>query len=314
MRICVIGAGGVGSVFGGLAAHAGEEVSFLARGPSLEALRARGLRVHGPFGVRESRPFASGSAAEIAARGPVDAVLVAVKAWQVREVAPSLGPLVGAGTVVVPLQNGVEAAEHLAAALGEGPVAGGLCHVFAWTEEPGVARTTGKPLRITVGERAGGSSPRLERLAAALRRGGIEVVVAEDIAAALWEKFLFIDPFGSVGAVTRSPVGAFRSLPESRALLVEAIEEVAALARARGARIHPEAVARTLAFLDGLPAEATASMQRDVAAGRPSEVEDQTGAVVRLAAPSQVPTPAHRFLYAALLPQERAARGSGAVR
>ncbi|HVP67732.1 MAG TPA: 2-dehydropantoate 2-reductase [Anaeromyxobacteraceae bacterium] len=310
MRICFVGAGGVGLVFGGLAAHGHEDVSFLARGRALEALRSRGLRVHGPFGLRESRPFASDSPAELAARGPFDAVVVAVKAWQVRELAPTLRPLVGDGTVVVPLENGVEAAEQLAAALGEGPVAGGLCHVFAWTEEPGTARTTGTPLRITLGERGGGTSPRLQRLAEALRRGGIEVVVADDVQAALWEKFLFIDPFGSVGAVTRSPVGAFRSLPESRALLVAALEEVAALALARGARIHPEAVARTLARLDELPAEATASMQRDVAAGRPSELEDQTGAVVRLAAAAGVPAPVHRFLLAALLPQERAARAA----
>jgi 2-dehydropantoate 2-reductase len=185
---------------------------------------------------------------------------------------------------------------------------GGLCHVFGWTEEPGVARTTGNPLRITVGERAGGESPRLERLAAALRKGGIEVVVADDVEAALWEKFLFIDPFGSVGAVTRMPLGAFRSIPESRALLASALEEVAALALARGAHIQRDAVARTLAKLDELPEEATASMQRDVAAGRPSELLDQTGAVVRLGEASRVPTPVHRFLLAALLPQERRAR------
>jgi len=308
MRIAVAGAGGVGAVFGGLLAHAGVEVSFLARGRTLEAIRARGLRVQGPFGLKESRPFASDSPAELAARGPVDAVLVAVKAGQVKDLAPTLSPLVGEDTVVVPLQNGVEAASHLSAALGDRPVVGGLCQVFAWIEEPGLARTTGKPLAITLGERRGGKSPRLERLATELRRGGIEVVVTEDVEAALWEKFLFIDPFGSVGAVTRSPLGALRSVPETRALLVSALEEVAALARAGGARLRADAVAATLARLDSLPPESTASMQRDVMAGRPSELYDQTGAVVRLGEARGVATPTHRLLLAALLPQEREAR------
>lgn len=308
MRIAVVGAGGVGGVFGGVLAHAGLEVSFLVRGRVLEAIRSRGLKVEGPFGSRESRPFASDDVRELAARGPFDAVLVAVKAGQVSELAPTLAPLVSGATVVLPLQNGVEAADHLAAALGDRPVVGGICHVFAWTEEPGVARTSGQLMSITMGERSGGKSPRLERLAGELRRGGLEVVVSEDVEAALWEKFLFIDPFGSVGAVTRSPLGALRSIPESRALLVSALGEVAAVARARGVRIREDAVAATLARLDSLPPESTASMQRDITAGRPSELNDQTAAVVRLGEACGVATPAHRFLLAALLPQERAAR------
>lgn len=308
MRITVVGAGAVGSVFGGLLAHAGEDVSFLARGQSLEAIRSRGLRVLGPFGVRETRPLTSDAVTEIAARGPADAILVAVKAWQVNEVASSLRPLVGEDTVVVPLQNGVEAAGRLAAALGERPVVGGLCQLFAWMEGPGVARTTGSPLRITVGERRGGSSPRLERLAAVLRKAQIEAIIADDVEAALWEKLLFVEPFGSVGAVTRSPVGALRSVAESRALLASAVAEIVDVARAHGVRMTEDAASRTLARLDELPAEATASMQRDIAGGRASELEDQTGAVVRLGGACGVETPAHRFLLAALLPQERAAR------
>ena len=304
----MVGAGGVGAVFGGLIAHGGHEVSFLARGRNLEAIRSAGLRVLGPSFARESRPFATDDPAELSGRGPFDAVLVAVKAWQVKDLAPSLRPLVGPATVVVPLENGVEAADHLAAALGEGPVAGGLCHVFAWLEEPGVARTSGSPMRITVGERRGGGSARLERLAGAVREGGIEAVIAADVEAALWEKFLFIDPFGGVGAATRAPLGVLRSVPECRSMLVAAMEEVALLARARSVRIAPDAVARTLAQLDRLPAEATASMQRDVVQGRPSELHDQPGAVVRLAHASSVPAPVHRFLYAALLPQELEAR------
>jgi 2-dehydropantoate 2-reductase len=307
MRIAMVGAGGVGGVFGGLLARSGQEVSFLARGRTLEAVRDRGLRVSLASETFEVRPAAAGDAAAI---GPVDAVLVAVKSWQVREVAPSLGPLLGAGTVVVPLQNGVTAAEELAAALGDGPVAGGLCWVLAWQEAPGAVRSTGAPLRVLLGERAGGPAPRLEPLAAALRAAGIDAAVTPDVQGALWEKFMFIDPLGSVGAVTRAAVGVVRSLPETRALLAAAVAEVERLARARGVDLPADAVARTLARVDALPPDGTASMQRDVLAGRRSELDEQTGAVVALAEAAGVPVPVHRVLLAALLPQERLARGA----
>ena len=311
MRIAIVGAGGVGGVFGGLLARAGHDVSFVARGANLEAIRAQGLRVHGPWGTFVVGPEVSEEPAGLARGSPFDAVLVCVKAGQVREVAAALRPLVGEGTVVVPLQNGVEAAEALSAELGAGRVAGGLCHVFAWREGPGEVRTTGTPLQITLGELKGPVTPRLTRLAEAIRGSGAGAVLADDVVAAAWEKFLFIDPFGSVGAVTRAPIGVMRSEPRTRALLVAAVEEVDALARARGVALAADAVARTLARYDELPAEATASMQRDVAAGRPSELHEQTGAVVRLGEAAGANVPVHRFLYAALLPQEAAARRAG---
>jgi 2-dehydropantoate 2-reductase len=313
MRIAVVGAGAVGGVFGGLLAHAGHEVAFVARGEHLEAIRAGGLKVHGPWGTHLVHPRAAAEPAALAAAGPFDAVLVCVKAGQVAEIAPSLRALVGEGTVVIPLQNWVEAAGVLSGVLGAERVAGGLCHVFAWREGPGEVRTTGAPLQVTIGEIGRPPGPRLARLAEAIRESGAGAVLAADVEAAAWEKFLFIDPFGSVGAVTRAPLGVTRSEPRTRALLVAAVEEVAAVARARGVALPGDAVARTLARYDELPAEATASMQRDVAAGRPSELHEQTGAVVRLGEGAGAAVPVHRLLYAALLPQEAAARrvGSG---
>ncbi len=181
--------------------------------------------------------------------------------------------------------------------------------VLSWIEAPGAIHHVGFAPRITVGPRAPGQGARLEALAAALAAAGAEAKVTDDVERATWEKFLLIEPWGAVAAVSRAPAGAVRAVPETRALHVRAMEELAALARARGIAIAPDAVARTLAFLDGVPPEATASMQRDLGAGRPSELDDQTGAVVRLARESGVPVPVHEFLYAALLPQERAARG-----
>ncbi len=224
--------------------------------------------------------------------------------------APRLAPLVRAGSVVVPMQNGVEAAGHLAAALGGGPVLGGLCYVFAWIESPGIIRHVGAAPRVTIGERAGGVTQRVERFCATLRRAGADVTASQDVEAATWEKFLFIDPFGAVATATRSPAGAFRNVPEARAVLAAAMREVDAVARARGVRMRDGAVDRALAIIDGLPADGTASMQRDILGGRRSELLEQAGAVVRIGRASGVPTPVHDVLFGCLLPQELAARAA----
>jgi 2-dehydropantoate 2-reductase len=309
MRIVVVGAGGVGGLLAGLLARAGSDVALVARGAHGEAIRAHGLHLDSPLG-RFTAPLPVTE--DPATLGPADAVLVAVKAWQVAGIAPALAPLVAAGGVAVPLQNGVEAAGRLAAALGEARVAGGLIAVLSWIEGPGAVKHAGGPPRVKLGERgprAGTASPRLEGLAAALRAAGAEVEVVADVERAAWEKYLLIEPWGTVSAAARAPMGVVRSSPETRALLVALQEELARVGRARGVALPADVVARTMAYLDGVPHEATASMQRDLGAGRPSELADQTGAVIRLAREVGVPVPLHEALYAALLPQERAARG-----
>jgi 2-dehydropantoate 2-reductase len=310
MRIAIVGAGGVGGLLAGLLARAGTEVLLVARGAALKAVRAGGLEVDSPLGRFTARVGAASD--DPGALGAADAVLVAVKAWQVEGIAPDLRPLLAGGGFAVPLQNGVEAAGRLAAALGEERVVGGLTHVLAWTEGPGRIRHVGPVPRVTLGERGGrGGRPsaRVEALAGSLRAAGVEVRVADDVEAATWEKFLLIEPWGSVAAAARAPIGPLRTAPETRALLGAAMEEGVALARARGVSLPAGVKASTLAWLDGLPPEATASMQRDIGAGRPSELLDQTGAVVRLARAAGVPAPVHEALLALLLPQERAARG-----
>jgi 2-dehydropantoate 2-reductase len=284
-------------------------VSVVARGAQLVAIRARGLQVSSPLGDFTQR-VATG--ADPGALAPADAVLVAVKAWQLAEVAPTLAPLLSGGGVAVPLQNGVEAADRLAAALGSERVAGGIVNVLAWIEGPGVIRHLGGVPRIVVGElgdRASAPSARLEALAAALSHAGAEAKLSTDMERVSWEKFLLIEPWGAISAVARAPLGVVRGIPETRALLVTAMEELATLARARGVRLAPDATGSALALLDGVTPEATASMQRDIGAGRPSELEDQTGAVVRLARVARLAVPVHEVLLAALLPQEAAARG-----
>ncbi|HUG53961.1 MAG TPA: 2-dehydropantoate 2-reductase [Vicinamibacteria bacterium] len=311
MRIAVFGAGGVGGYFGGRLAQAGHSVAFVARGPHLDALRRDGLAVESVAGDFAVRPVeAAGDPREV---GPVDAVLVCVKAWQVREAASAVGPLLGPSTFAVPLQNGVEAADELAEAIGPVRVVPGLCRILSYVSAPGWIRHAGVVPRVEFGERDGRATTRVAALRSAFQAAhGVSVAVPGDITAALWDKFLFIAPVSAVGAVTRAAAGELRTVPETRALLEQAVRETWTVGRARGVALREDAVARTLAFVDGLPAQGTASMQRDIMEGRPSELEYQIGAVVRLAAQVGVPVPASTFLYASLLPAERRARaGAG---
>lgn len=307
MQIAIFGAGAVGSYFGGRLAQAGEDVSFIARGERLQALRERGLRVDSIKGDFVVQPAPATD--DPATVGPVDVVLVGVKAWQVPEAAQAMRPLVGPETVVVPLENGVEAPDQLAAVLGREHVAGGLCRIVSMVMGPGHVRHAGMEPYIAFGELDNRPSERLERLRQAFARAiGVTAEIPPDIHAALWEKFLFIASLSGVGAVTRAPVGVIRSLPETRVMLNLALREIAAVARARGIALPDSALDRTLALIDGLPPDATASMQRDIMAGRPSELESQNGAVVRLGREAGVETPLNAFIYHSLLPQETSAR------
>ncbi len=308
MRVAVLGTGAVGGYFGGRLAEAGEEVAFLARGPTLAALRTRGLRLESPEGdLHLTAVHATDRPEEV---GPVDLVLVTTKAWQVTEAARAAGPLLGQGTALLPLQNGVEAPEQIAEVVGAERVLVGLCRIISYVTEPGVIRHHGVRPSIHLGERDNARSARVLRVAEALDRApGMDAKVPSDIQVALWRKFVFIAPVSAVGAVARAPLGVLRTVPETRRLVEEAMEEVCRVARARGVALAPETAAQTAAFLDALPPDGTTSMQRDLIEGRPSELEAQVGAVVRLGDAAGVPTPVHRMLYAALLPLEGRSRG-----
>lgn len=308
MRIAVFGTGAVGGYFGGRLAQAGEEVIFITRGEHLQALRSHGLRVDsvkGDFVVQPAQ--ATDDPAQV---GVVDVVLVGVKAWQVPEAAQAMRPLVGPDTCVVPLQNGVEAPVQLAGELGTQHVLGGLCKIISFIAGPGYIRHAGIEPYVAFGELDNRPSQRAGRLRQAFARAvGVTVEIAPDIQVAMWEKFLFIASFGGVGAVSRAPAGMLRSVPETRQLLEQAMHEIFALARARKIALPEDIVGQTMAVVDGLPPEGTASMQRDIMEGRPSELASQNGAVMRLGQEVEVATPLHSFIYHSLLPLELRARG-----
>ena len=300
MRIAVFGTGGVGGYFGGLLAHGGHEVTFIARGQQLRAIRENGLQVksvNGDFHVRPAQ--ATDDPAQV---GPVDYVVVAVKHYHLDQAAPAMRPLVGAETTVVPLLNGVDAHERLIPALGAGAVVGGLCSLVSLVEAPGVIRQETKLRQVVVGELDRSRSERVERLVQAWAETGAEAIHAEDIHAALWTKLLFIASFGGVGSLARCNMGEMLGAPETRALFIESMKEVEAVARAGGVGLAPDAVAKALAMAEGFEPNATTSMQRDVADGKPFELEAFSGTVIRMGEAAGVPTPVHRHFYALLRP------------
>jgi len=308
MRIAILGAGAVGSYFGGRLALAGEEVSWFARGATLAALRERGLRVESLQGDFVLPPQRASDRSDDFER--MDAVVLGVKAWQVAEVGPLVRSWLAPTGIVLPLQNGVDAVPELARALGPEPVVGGVCRIVCEVVAPARVRHFGAVPSVDLGPwpqgdaqsaaRVARQRERCRALADAFVRAGVEARVRDDIRPALWEKFLFIAAVGTVGAASDRTLGELRAEAETRALLERAMQEVAALARASGVELAPDVVARNLAFVDRLPAESTASMQRDIRAARPSELEAQTGAVVRLGRELGVATPVHARLYAEL--------------
>lgn len=307
MRFAVFGTGGVGGYFGGRLAQAGNDVVFIARGDHLRAIQTVGLRVDSIMGDFVIHPtHATDNPAWV---GQVDVVLVAVKAWQVSEAAQVILPMVSKDTLVVPLQNGVDAPSQLVAVLGVGHVVGGLCQISAFVAAPGHIRHVGIDPLIAFGELDSKASDRLELLRQTFLAAGVRAETPADIHIALWEKFLFIAAISGVCAVTRAPVGTVRSVPESRYMLEQAMHEIVATAHARGVHLPEDAVARRMAFVDGLAPAVVPSMVRDILEGRPSELGSQSGAVVRIGLESGVPTPVHAFLYHSLLPQELRARG-----
>ncbi|HYX28939.1 MAG TPA: 2-dehydropantoate 2-reductase, partial [Pyrinomonadaceae bacterium] len=296
-----------GGYFGGRLALAGTDVTFIARGEHLRALRSTGLRVDGIKGDFTISPVrVTDDPAQVS---NVDVVILGVKAWQIGEAAHGIRSMIGPSTFVLPLQNGVEAFDELSAVLGKKHVLGGLCKIVSYLVEPGHIRHAGFEPFVAFGEWDNHSSDRVEALRETFARAGVQAKVPPDIQAAVWNKFLFISGFSGVGAVTRAPAGVLRSLPQTRSLMERSMLEIAQVAEARGIRLPSDAVNQALASLDSLPEKAMSSMQRDIMAHRPSELESQNGAVVRLGREAGIETPVNTFIYDSLLPREKQARG-----
>ncbi len=297
MRIVVLGVGGVGGPIGAALAVAGHDVTLIARGAHLDAIRRNGLRIEGAKDLLAHPVRATDTPASV---GPVDAVLLAVKAWAVEEAGALIRPLLQDGTAVIALQNDVEAEDRLAQVIGAKHVMGGIAEISAAIHAPGVIRQVSDYARIRFGEMNGSDSPRGRALDAAFRSAGVESEFTQTIEQTIWTKFLMLASVSGLTSVSRGTFGAVRSDPETRSLLRAAVEEVAAVGMAKGVALPADGVERTMAWIDTLPAKGRASMAVDLERGNRLELPWLSGAVVRLGHEFGVPTPVHGFICAVL--------------
>jgi 2-dehydropantoate 2-reductase len=306
MRIAVMGAGGVGGYFGAQLARAGHEVAFVARGRHLAALREHGLTVESAVGpVQSMAVVATDSPAGLA---PVDVVMFCVKLWDVEAAAAALAPLLAAGGVAIPFQNGVESHEMLKRVLGAEQVAGGVAQIGAVIRAPGVIGHTGTMAKLRVGAFGGGPQARLREFVAAGKAAGIDIEYVDDIRRALWEKFVFLVAMSGATALARQPIGVVRADADLRAVLDASMRETVAVAATQGVGFDEQFVDRQMAFVDNLPAEMRTSMLNDLVAGNRLEAPWLAGAVARMAAAAGVPAPVNATIYAALKPYLGGAR------
>ncbi len=302
MKFAIMGTGGIGGYYGGLLSRSGHDVTFIARGAHLQAICEKGLiikSVHGDFNVFPAQATANPSDAGIA-----DVIIFATKTYQTDEAAVLIKPMIGPNTVVISFQNGIDSADRIGAVVGMEHMLGGATWCSVALEAPGVIGQYSQFRRIALGEFNGQKTSRLQAIYDAFNAAGFTMEMSENIRKVLWTKFVFIAPVMLMGSLTRMTFGGYRHVPEARAVLAEAINEVAALAKASGVALDTDVSDKTLAFIDSGEPGIKPSMQRDVESGRPSELESMIGVAVRLGIKYNVPTPVLSFAYAMLKPRE----------
>ena len=292
MRIAVMGSGGLGGYFGALLARGGSEVSFIARGAHLEAMKEGGLRVEGgpdPFYLEHVR--VTDDPSDI---GPVDLVMVCVKLWDIETALDQLRPLVGPETTMVSFQNGVLKDASLRAAYGDAVLIGGVAYVATTMSQPGTITRIGPLERLIFGEFDGRRSSRTEAFYSACVAGGINAELSMDIRRETWEKFVFLTGLSATTSTMRVPIGPIRENPQSRALLLDLMREVVAVGRAHGVALREDYAEQRLDFIDGVSPDMTSSMHHDLERGHRLEVPWLSGGVVKLGREVGVETPLNR--------------------
>lgn len=298
MRFIIIGAGGIGAYFGGELARAGHDVTMFARGAHLDALRKNGLTLRGPEGEAVVRV---GATNEISELPDADVAVMAVKSYSLAEVIPVARAAAIRGADVVPLLNGVTAADELiAGGVPRSKVLGGLARISAVRTAPGVVERRSGFQSIVVGELGGGQSERASAIATALRDAGIDARTSESIDVELWQKYVFITALAAVCGLARTSIGPVREAPGGRRLIERAVSEVVAVARARGIALPDDEVPRICANIETLPEGMKPSFLLDVESGGPTELDTLSGAVARFAAAAGIECPVHETATAAL--------------
>ena len=300
MRIAVVGAGGVGGGFGAALAKAGADVTFIARGAHLAAMKSQGLKIQGGRGETHLVPTkATDNPAEM---GPVDIVLFCVKLWDVESAGEAIKPLVGPNTAVIPLQNGIDAPERLLPILGPQAVMGGVAQISASIVEPGVIRQVGTFMRMLFGELDGSRSSRGEALLAMCKKAGFDATLSDQIVTELWMKFILLATNASLIALVRQPLGKLREDADLRPIMMAAFQETIDIGRAKGVTLPADALAKILDFVGHAPPAMKASMALDLERGNRLELPWLGGKVVELGRQLKIPTPVHGVMYAVLKP------------
>jgi len=302
MKIAIMGTGGVGGYYGALLARAGQDVTFIARGEHLKAIRQGGLRiksVNGDFTI--SPAAATDNPADI---GVADLIIFATKTYQTEEAAGLISPMIGADTMILPLQNGVDSAERIGAIAGMSHMLAATTWIYAAVEAPGIIGHYSKFSRIAVGEIDGSDTARVQAVFQTLNTSGATIELSSEIQKKIWTKFVFISAISAVGCLTHVTIGEFRNVPETRTILAEAVAEVSAVGKSRGVELDNDILDSTMKFVDAGSPEMKPSMQRDFEAGRVSELESMIGVIPRFGREGNVPTPVMDFAYAMLKPAE----------
>jgi 2-dehydropantoate 2-reductase len=304
MRFAIVGSGAVGGYYGAKLWQAGHDVTFVARGRHLEAIRRTGLQIKSPLGDFVAR---GGAVEDTSAAGPVDCVVLATKAYDNDTALPKLVPLAGAGGTVLTLQNGVDSIDECAATVGRGAVIGGSAYIAAAVEAPGLIVQTGTHTRLVFGEvfdTGSGVSPRVAAIRDALAATGVEVEAVADARIPLWEKFIYLAPFAAFTGAARLPIGGIWKFPHVREMFYDACREVERVARAEGVTVPADRITRIERYMAALPPSTRSSLLIDLQQGKRIEVEALQGAVVRRGRKAGVPTPIVAALYAVLKPYE----------
>ncbi len=299
MKIAMMGSGGVGGFFGGRLAKAGHDVTFVARGSHLAAMREHGLTIENePQGnIHVPKVHVTEDPASI---GPVDLVILSVKLWDTDSAAQQVKTIVGPRTAVLSLQNGVVKDDIMRRVFGDAAVMGGVCYVASHISKPGTIHQTGTMQRIVVGEYDGRKSKRAEELHAALTSSGVTAELSGDVRRSIWEKYVFLVGLSATTTTMKKTLGPIRSNPQTRAFLHDVIREVVAVGRAHGVALPADFADNRMAFGDTLPADMTSSMHHDLEKGNRLEVEWLSGGVVKLGAEKGIPTPCNRAVCAIL--------------
>lgn len=304
MRFAILGSGAVGGFYGAKLWQAGHDVTFIARGKHLDAIRRNGLEIKSPLGDFVARAAAVEDTLTI---GRVDCVFVATKAYDNASALPRLSPLAGNGSVVLTLQNGVDSIDECAAVVGRDAVIGGAAYIAAAVEAPGLIVQTGTHTRIVFGEvfdPGAAVSSRVMAIRDALAATGIEVEAVPDARVPLWEKFIYLAPFAAFTGASRQPIGGIWKFAQVRETFYEACHEVERVARAEGVNVPADRISRIEQYMESLPPSTRSSLLIDLQQGKRIEVEALQGSVVRRGKKSGVPTPILAALYAALKPYE----------